>query len=193
MSGAGELVATIRTAVPADLPELQRIFRSASLSNSADAPLLLARPEFLQFAGEGVFAGRTRVAVAGLGGVETILGFATVTAGDVGEPELDDLFVDPRWQRRGVARRLIEDAVADRARVRAPALVGYRQPPRVCLLRGCWVRRQRTGRHRARPGPAPSPGLSADVTHRDSAHAARIARPPIRPVTTARRAGADAL
>ncbi len=111
MSGAGELVTTIGTAVPADLPELQRIFRSASLSNSADAPVLLARPEFLHFAGEGVSAGRTRIAVAAVERGKAILGFATVTARGVGEPELEDLFVDPPWQRRGVARRLIEDAV----------------------------------------------------------------------------------
>jgi GNAT superfamily N-acetyltransferase len=110
MSGEGELVTTIRTAVPADLPGLQRIFQSASLSNTRDAPLLLAHAEFLHLAGEGLAEGRTRVAVAGLEGVETILGFATVTVGDVGEPELDDLFVDPQWYRRGVARRLIDDA-----------------------------------------------------------------------------------
>jgi GNAT superfamily N-acetyltransferase len=111
MSGVEDPVTTIRTAVPADLPELQRIFRSASLSNSGDAPLLLARPEFLHFAGEGVIQGRTRVAVAGLEGEGTIFGFATVTVGDAGEAELDDLFVDPLWHRRGVAQRLIEDAV----------------------------------------------------------------------------------
>lgn len=111
MSSAAQLVTTIRAAVSANLPELQRIFRSASLSNSADAALLLGRPEFLRFAGEGVIAGRSRVVVAGLEGVETILGFATVTVGDVGEPELDDLFVDPQWQRRGVGRRLVGDAV----------------------------------------------------------------------------------
>ena len=111
LSGVEDPVSTIRTAVPADLPELQRIFRSASLSNPGDAPLLLARPEFLQFAGEGVVQGRTRVAVTGAEGRGAILGFATVTVGDDGEPELEDAFVDPRWQRRGVARRLIEDAV----------------------------------------------------------------------------------
>ncbi|MGW5239285.1 GNAT family N-acetyltransferase [Monashia sp. NPDC004114] len=113
MSRVGEPVIAIRTAVPADLSELQRIYRSASLSNAGDAPLLLARPEFLHFAGEGVPEGRTRVAEADLEGVERIVGFATVTveAGAVGEPELVDLFVDPQWHRRGVARRLIEDAV----------------------------------------------------------------------------------
>ena len=98
LSGVEDPVSTIRTAVPADLPELQRIFRSASLSNPGDAPLLLARPEFLQFTGEGVVQGRTRVAVTGAEGRGAILGFATVTVGDGGEPELEDAFVDPRWR-----------------------------------------------------------------------------------------------
>ena len=86
LSGVEDPVSTIRTAVPADLPELQRIFRSASLSNPGDAPLLLARPEFLQFAGEGVVQGRTRVAVTCDEGRGAILGYATVTVGDGGEP-----------------------------------------------------------------------------------------------------------
>ena len=97
----------IRTAVAADLPELQRVFRAASLSNVDDAPLLLERPEFLVFAGHGIAEGRTRVAVEG----DRVLGFATVVMDDEG-PDLEDLFVDPECHRRGVARRLIEDAVA---------------------------------------------------------------------------------
>ena len=111
MSGAENVAITIRTAVAADLPELKRIYRSASLSNPGDAPLLLARPQFLDFAGERIAEGRTRVAVAGLDGIGPIRGFATVSIGEVGEPELDDLFVEPPWQRRGFARRLVEDAV----------------------------------------------------------------------------------
>jgi GNAT superfamily N-acetyltransferase len=121
LSGAEDPVITIRTAVPADLPELQRVFRSASLSNAGDAPQLLARPEFLHFTGEGVAQGRTRVAVAGGQGRAAILGFVTVVMGQGGEPELEDAFVDPPWQRRGVARRLIEDAV------RAGHLSGHRR------------------------------------------------------------------
>jgi GNAT superfamily N-acetyltransferase len=111
MSVIGEPVTTIRTAVPADLPELRRIFRSASLSNHEDAPLLLARPEFLHFVGGGVVEGRTRVAATGPKGAGPILGFATVSVGEVGEAELEDLFVDPAWHRRGIAKRLVEDAV----------------------------------------------------------------------------------
>lgn len=102
---------TIRTAVPADLPELRRVFRAASLSNAGDAPLLQAHPEFLHFSGDGVAHGRTRVARWGTQGEGRILGFATVAGVDDGDRELEDLFVDPQWHRRGVAVRLIGDAV----------------------------------------------------------------------------------
>lgn len=96
----------IRTAVAGDLVELQRVFRAASLSNERDAPLLLANPEHLVFAGAGIADGRTRL-------VEDtrVFGFATVVPGEDGAPELDDLFVDPPDQRRGIARQLVLDAV----------------------------------------------------------------------------------
>jgi GNAT superfamily N-acetyltransferase len=99
---------TIRTAVAADLPALQQVYLAASLSNAGDAPLLLARPEFLVFAGEGIAAGRTLVAVAGRR--SQVVGFATVAA-DQGEPELEDLFVDPDWRRRGIARMLVRGLI----------------------------------------------------------------------------------
>jgi GNAT superfamily N-acetyltransferase len=101
----------IRTAVAADLPELQRVFAAASLSNAGDAPLLLDRPEFLVFAGDGIADGRTRVAVTGTPGDNRVLGFATVAIDDDGRPDLEDLFVDPACRRRGIARTLILDAV----------------------------------------------------------------------------------
>jgi GNAT superfamily N-acetyltransferase len=51
--------------------------------------------------------GRTRVAVEDDG---TIVGFATTLLID-GAVELEDLFVEPRRMRQGVARRLVEDAL----------------------------------------------------------------------------------
>jgi GNAT superfamily N-acetyltransferase len=101
----------IRPAVAADLPALQQVFRAASLSNSGDAPMLLARPEFLVFTGEGIAAGRTLVAVAGPSGESRAIGFATVAAGPDDDAELEDLFVDPDWRRRGVARHLVQQLV----------------------------------------------------------------------------------
>ena len=111
MSGLTGLALTIRTAVPADLPELRRVFRAASLSNARDAPLLLAHPEFLDFTGDGVAAGRTRVAEGDAQSVGRILGFATVVDVDAGNGELEDLFIDPQWHRRGIAHSLLRDAV----------------------------------------------------------------------------------
>lgn len=100
---------TIRTAVAADLPALQRVYRAASLSNPGDAPDLLAHPEYLVFAGDGIADGRTLVAVTGPPGGEQVVGFAGLAAGQEGvEPELEDLFVDPGWRRRGIALRLVE-------------------------------------------------------------------------------------
>ena len=101
----------IRTAVVADLLALQQVYRAASLSNAGDAPMLLARPEFLVFTGEGIAAGRTLVAVASPAGNGRVVGFATVAAGQDDGPELEDLFVDPDWRRRGIARHLVWQVV----------------------------------------------------------------------------------
>jgi GNAT superfamily N-acetyltransferase len=99
-------VQVIRTATAADLPALQRIYEAASLSNAGDAPLLLATPEYLVFEGAGIAEGRTRVADEG-----PAAGFVTTVEGPDGL-ELEDLFVDPPWHRKGIARQLVEDVAA---------------------------------------------------------------------------------
>jgi GNAT superfamily N-acetyltransferase len=100
---------SIRTATAADLPALQRVYRAASLSNAGDAPLLLAQPEYLVFAGEGIADGRTLVAVAG---EDEVVGFASLVDGEDDGPDLEDLFVDPDRRRLGIARRLIRQIAA---------------------------------------------------------------------------------
>jgi GNAT superfamily N-acetyltransferase len=103
-------MATIRDAHLGDIGRLGEIFRSASLSNEGDRSALLAHPEVLEFDATCVREGRTRVAVEG----DLVVGFASVAAnGDV--VELDDLFVDPKWMRRGVGRALMRD-VSETAR-----------------------------------------------------------------------------
>ena len=86
LSGVEDPVSTIRTAVPADLPELQRISGPPLCRIPGTLRCCWLGQEFLQFAGEGVVQGRTRVAVTGAEGRGAILGFATVTVGDGGEP-----------------------------------------------------------------------------------------------------------
>ena len=80
------------------------MFRRASLSNAGDRDNLLAHPEFLVLGPEGLAEGRTYVYVAEEDG--PVLGFATwAEAG--GGIDLDDLFVDPDWRRRGIATALV--------------------------------------------------------------------------------------
>lgn len=98
---------TLRTAVMGDLPALREVFRASALSNPGDVDLLLAHPEYLEFAGDGIAAGRTRVSCVD----DRIVGFATLVPGEHGDAELEDLFVLPVEQRRGHARRLMADAV----------------------------------------------------------------------------------
>lgn len=105
------LPVTIRHAVPGDREALREVYRRASLSNAGDRAALLANPDALFWASGSIAEGLTRVAVTADG---VVAGFATGLPLE-GAVEVEDLFVDPRWMRRGIARRLVEDLV-DRAR-----------------------------------------------------------------------------
>jgi GNAT superfamily N-acetyltransferase len=95
-------MAIIRLGVPADLPAASDIYRSASLSNAGDRDNLLAHPDYLILGPEGLAEGRTYVAEE----EGSLVGFATwIEAGGVFE--LEDLFVDPGWRRRGIAAALV--------------------------------------------------------------------------------------
>ena len=98
----------VRTAVADDLPLLRALFRRSSLSNPGDAQALLAHPDALVLPDTEVLAGRTRLALDPDG---TVVGFATVVGAGPAR-ELEDLFVDPDHQRRGVGALLVTDAVS---------------------------------------------------------------------------------
>jgi GNAT superfamily N-acetyltransferase len=102
----------IRLGVPADLSEAAGVFRRASLSNAGDRDNLLAHPEYLVLGPEGLAEGRTYVAEED----GSVVGFATwADAG--GSVELEDLFVDPDYRRRGIAAALV-GRIADVLRAR---------------------------------------------------------------------------
>ena len=88
----------IRLGVPADLSAAAGVYRRASLSNAGDRGKLLARPEYLILSPEGLAGGRTYVAEED----GSVAGSATWAGAD-GTAELEDLFVDPGWRRRGAA------------------------------------------------------------------------------------------
>jgi GNAT superfamily N-acetyltransferase len=88
------------------------VYRDASLSNPGDREMLLAHPEHLVLGPEGPAEGRTHVAKED----GSIVGFATWA--EAGQAiELEDLFVDPGWMRRGIATALVS-RIADVLRSR---------------------------------------------------------------------------
>lgn len=96
----------IRLGTLADLPAAEGVYRRASLSNAGDRDDLLAHPEYLILRPEGLAEGRTYVAEED----GSVVGFAT-WARDGGVTELEDLFVDPGWRRRGIATALVSRIV----------------------------------------------------------------------------------
>lgn len=107
---------SIRPATEDDLGVLRDLYRRSSLSNENDRDSLLATPEALHWAGDGIVGRRTRVAVDVDG---RILGFATAVDINGGQ-ELEDLFVDPDAMRQGVATQLVQEAVAEATRSGVP-------------------------------------------------------------------------
>jgi ribosomal protein S18 acetylase RimI-like enzyme len=99
-------VAMIRLGTSADLPAAAGVYRRASLSNAGDRDNLLAHPEYLILAPEGLAEGRTYVAEED----GSVVGFATWAQID-GTMELEDLFVDPDCRRRGIATALVSRIV----------------------------------------------------------------------------------
>jgi ribosomal protein S18 acetylase RimI-like enzyme len=92
----------IRLGTSADLAAASSVYRRASLSNADDRDNLLAHPEYLILGPAGLAGGRTHVAEQD----GSVVGFAT-WAETAGAIELEDLFVDPGYRRRGIATALV--------------------------------------------------------------------------------------
>ena len=92
----------IRSSTPDDLAAVVDVFGRASLANEGDRDWIEAHPDEWGIDEGPVLEGRTRVAVVD----GHVVGFATLIGS-----ELEDLFVDPNWMRRGIATALVRDAV----------------------------------------------------------------------------------
>jgi GNAT superfamily N-acetyltransferase len=92
----------IRLGTSADLAGATSVFRRASLSNAGYRGNLVAHPQYLILGPEGLAEGRTHVAEED----GSLVGFAT-WAETAGTTELEDVFVDPGYLRRGIATALI--------------------------------------------------------------------------------------
>ena len=93
----------IRLGTSADLAAATSVYRRASLSNAGDRDNLLADPEYLILGPKRLAEGRTHVAEED----GSLVGFATWAGETAGTTELEDLFVDPGYMRRGIATALV--------------------------------------------------------------------------------------
>src|SRR4051794_6625120 len=95
---------SIRMALPSEKLELERLQTRASLANEGDRDALLAHPDAIEVPVEQIAGGRVFASEwAG-----TIVGFAAIEPREDGNSELDAMFVEPRMQRRGIGRALVE-------------------------------------------------------------------------------------
>jgi GNAT superfamily N-acetyltransferase len=108
----------IRAALPAERSSLEALQRRASLANRGDRDALLANPDAIALPIEQIE--QSCVFVAELDGV--VVGFAAVLPRPDGGAELDALFVEPHFWKRGIGRRLV-DHMAEVARVRAASFL----------------------------------------------------------------------
>jgi GNAT superfamily N-acetyltransferase len=92
----------IRLGEPADYAAAAAVYRRASLHNDGNRDDLLAHPEHLVLGREGLEQRRTHVADEH----GSVVGFASWLEVD-GTVDLEDLFVDPSWMRRGIATELV--------------------------------------------------------------------------------------
>ncbi|MFM9330154.1 GNAT family N-acetyltransferase [Paenibacillus mesotrionivorans] len=104
----------IRSAVGGDADTLRSIFRCASLTYEGARELFAAHPEWLEW--DDSMLPFARVAVVD----GRVVGFASARPVD-DFLELEDLFTDPHWMRKGVATALIEDAASRGLRIEVTA------------------------------------------------------------------------
>jgi GNAT superfamily N-acetyltransferase len=97
----------VRDGKTEDEPVLKVVFRRSVLWNEREREAMLAHPEVLEFSFPRDEGTTVRVALSEdgqMGGFSTL-----IVAEDFFE--LEDLFVDPDWMRRGFGTALIRDAI----------------------------------------------------------------------------------
>jgi GNAT superfamily N-acetyltransferase len=112
------LVESIQDAVLDELPDLEALQRRASMVWEEYRDQLVAHPDAISIPRADIEDGRTRVAW----GSGRRVGFSAVLATREGVCELDGLFVEPEFWRRGIGRALIDDVVANALQTGASSL-----------------------------------------------------------------------
>ena len=108
----------IRSAVRDERSTLEALQWRASLANPGDRDSLLAHANAIALAVQQIADGHVFVAELGC----AIVGVAAVLPRPDGDAELDALFVEPSFWKRGVGRRLVEHC-AEIARTRGSRIL----------------------------------------------------------------------
>lgn len=103
------VVDAIRDARPEEAPALAALQRRSADVWDEYRAQLAANPDAIEPPHRAIADGRVRVAADASG---RLLGFSVVLPIRDGRCELDDLFVEPEWMRRGVGRLLVADLTA---------------------------------------------------------------------------------
>ena len=103
------VVDAIRDARPEEAPALAALQRRSADVWEEYRAQLAANPDAIEPPHRAIADGRVRVAADASG---RLLGFSVVGPIRDGRCELDDLFVEPEWMRRGVGRLLVADLTA---------------------------------------------------------------------------------
>jgi GNAT superfamily N-acetyltransferase len=103
---AMSVIASIRFAAPEEGQALDALHRRSSFVWEEDRASLQAHPDALGVPRERIASRGVRVAVGESG---ALLGFSGVADAGGSVCQLEDLFVEPAWMRRGIGRALVED------------------------------------------------------------------------------------
>lgn len=138
----------IRTAQVGERAQLEALQWRASLANLGDREVLLRHTDAIAIRPEQIALGRFFVAETG----GKLLGFAAIDLRDDGQAELDGLFVEPLYWRRGIGRRLVEHCAGVARTLCCSALHVVGNPHAEGFYRSCGFRLLGTCQTRFGPG-----------------------------------------
>jgi N-acetylglutamate synthase-like GNAT family acetyltransferase len=99
---------SIRPAVASEQKTLEALQWRAALSNPGDREAMLANPDAIELPIEQLVAGQVFV----LEQDGEIAGFSVILPREDGQIELDGLFVEPKFWRRGLGRMMVDHCAA---------------------------------------------------------------------------------
>jgi GNAT superfamily N-acetyltransferase len=148
------VVDAIRDARPDEAPALAALQRRSADVWDEYRAQLAANPDAIEPPPRAIADGRVRVAADASG---RLLGFSVVLPIRDGRCELDDLFVEPEWMRRGVGRLLVADLTARAAAAGASHVDGIANPHALAFYERLGF--ETTGQASTRFGEAPRMSL----------------------------------